>query len=282
MNSVYCRQCKAEIDPSHQFCPKCGTDQTTGTKPLVQQQPPQVIMKPPKSSAPAILTIIGLLIVIAGGSVAVVYMNELGKKNTHSPTKSTPPQRPPVQTAQNSAVPPQQYSSQNSTSARGAVPTANTPTQSQPGIPASSGIVAPSANNQTASPLPPEPGRAPVQMQGRAHIGNAHIGVENDGHGNEQATGRVLIVNDGPYAITDFRLGLKVLTTEYALVPFEGSLQYPTPILSRRIEPGGSLEVPVMTTGVYMSYSTYNSKEVTLQATIDGPPGTLTDAVSVQ
>ena len=118
-------------------------------------------------------------------------------------------------------------------------------------------------------------------MEGRAHIGDARLSFENDGHGHEQCVGRVLIVNDGPYTITDFRLGLNVSVGDYALVPFEGSIDYPTAILSRRIGPGGSLEVPVMTTGVYSSFSVYGMKQVTLQASLDGPPGIVTDKKDV-
>lgn len=127
--------------------------------------------------------------------------------------------------------------------------------------------------------LPLEPAPRPIQEDGSAHLGDARIKFINDGHGGEIAVGRVLIVNDGPHQLTDFRLGLKVNGLTYALVPFEGNPDNPRPIysFSRRIPPGGSLDCPVMTTGKYMSYSVYGSKQVTMNAALDGPPGVVSD-----
>jgi hypothetical protein len=97
----------------------------------------------------------------------------------------------------------------------------------------------------------------------------------------ENCLGRVMVVNDGPYDLLDFRLGLKVNGATYALVPFEGSLRFPMPIINRRLSPGGSLDCPVSTTGVYTSFSAYSSKTVVLEATLDGPPYTVTDERSL-
>jgi hypothetical protein len=105
--------------------------------------------------------------------------------------------------------------------------------------------------------------------------------VENDGEGHETCVGRVAVVNDGPYELTDFRLGLEVSGITYALVPFEGSLEYPTPIYYRHISPGGSMDVPVMTTGYYTSYYAGGIKQIHLEASLDGPPGLVTDTVTV-
>jgi hypothetical protein len=93
--------------------------------------------------------------------------------------------------------------------------------------------------------------------------------------------GRVLIVNDGPYNVVDFRLSLKVNGMAYVLAPYEGTTDMPIPIISRHIAPGGSLDVPVMTTGYYSSYSVYGMKSVVLDASLDGPPGIVTDEASV-
>ena len=93
--------------------------------------------------------------------------------------------------------------------------------------------------------------------------------------------GRVLIENTGDYPILDFRLSLEAGTGEWALIPFEGSLQYPTSIYSRRIEPGGSMEVPVMTGGYYTSYSAYGVKKINIEATVDGSPSKVFDSATV-
>lgn len=130
--------------------------------------------------------------------------------------------------------------------------------------------------------LPPEPGPRPLpREEGHAHLGNASLHVVNDGSGHETCVGRVLIVNDGPYNVADFRLSLKVNGLAYVLAPYEGTVDLPMPIVSRHIAPGGSLDVPVMTTGYYSSYSVYGMKSVVLNASLDGPPGVVTDEASV-
>lgn len=130
--------------------------------------------------------------------------------------------------------------------------------------------------------LPSEPAPLPRQRPlGSAHVGDARLGVENDGQGRETCVGRVLIVNDGPYNVTDFRLGLWTAGGTYVLAPFEGNLSSPSPIYSRRLRPGETLDCPVMTTGYYPSYSVHGMKKVTLTATLDGPPGIITDECSL-
>lgn len=154
-------------------------------------------------------------------------------------------------------------------------------------VPTGNASAAPSLTPDPSSPvahlmLAPEPLPQPIpQLQGSAHIGGAQLSVENDGEGHETAVGRVLVVNDGPYEITDFRLGLKVNGLTYALVPFEGSLDFPTPILSRSISAGGSLDVPVATPGAYMSYFAGGVKYIDLEASLSGPPGIVTDETTV-
>ena len=121
----------------------------------------------------------------------------------------------------------------------------------------------------------------PTPVQGSARIGDVHLSVINDGEGHERCFGRVLIVNNGPYAITDFTLGVDVMGTTYVLAPFEGSISAPMPIYYRHIPAGGTLDVPVMTTGYYPSYSASSMKTVDLDAALDGPPGEITDSAHV-
>lgn len=164
------------------------------------------------------------------------------------------------------------------------------PVKGQAGLPAENEdaakpMASPTPNTNNDSPvatLPPEDSPRPVnRLAGRVRLGDARLSFENDGLGHEQALGRVLIVNDGDYAITDFRLILEAGAGSWSLIPFEGSTAYPTPILSRRIEPGGQLDVPVMTGGYYISYSVYGPHKIRVEATVDGPPGVVSDEATV-
>jgi hypothetical protein len=142
--------------------------------------------------------------------------------------------------------------------------------------------IAPSDENQSQSRLRDEPNPRPIaDKRVSVRIADASLSSENDGDGHEQAIGRVVIENRGHYRVTDFRLLLSVNGSEYALAPYEGTRAHPTPIshFERAIPPGGRLSIPVMTPGWYRSYSTHGSKTVIMEATIDGPPGVLTDEV---
>lgn len=251
-------------------CPRCSGVQNGTIKLAVNINPPA---PPSTNSESSRAVVIGITImVLAIIIIAITYMNGINsipgrKKFASAKEPAVAPQFPP-------RVP------------RNSTPQGNEKIRKMTYEPQPDNSLPPGksqSNNIQPQSLPPDPApRAPVNMRGRAHIEDAHISFENDGHGHEQAIRRVLIVNDGPYSITDFRLGLKVLASEYSLVPFEGSISYPRSLLSRRIEPGGTLDVPVMTTGVYASYSIYGSKEVTLEATLDGPPGIVTDVRNMQ
>ena len=144
--------------------------------------------------------------------------------------------------------------------------------------------------------------------QGRAHIADARLSVENYGPdprelelligavssmprsfstvgpplpSRESCHGRVKVVNDGPYNVTDFYLDLRVGGLTYVLIPFEGTLSYPVRIYNRRIGPGGWMDVPVTSGGYYSSYSAYSTKYVILHAFLDGPPWVVTHEVMV-
>jgi hypothetical protein len=95
------------------------------------------------------------------------------------------------------------------------------------------------------------------------------------------AGGRVVIVNDGPYEITDFRISLQIAGTSYELMPFSGSPDSPVPLVSRSIKAGDRVEIPVMTTAPYRNDNLDIAYRVVLRASLDGPPGTVTDSISV-
>ena len=136
------------------------------------------------------------------------------------------------------------------------------------------------SSNQDSLPIEAPPSSTHHLIAG-VKLSDAKISFENDGHGHEQAIGKVLIQNNGDFTITDFRLSLTAGTGEWALIPFEGSIEFPRSILSRRIEPGGSLEVPVMTSGYYTSFSVYGTKQVSIEATTDGTPAKIFDTANI-
>jgi len=131
----------------------------------------------------------------------------------------------------------------------------------------------PDPNAMPPVDVPPPPLPTPPVSNGRVYITNAHLSVINDGNDHEFCNGEVTIVNDTPYNVTDYELSVNVLGTSYVLMPYEGTIQFPTPILDRTIAPGEALTVPVMTTGEYFSVSAYGVRTIHLEATLDGPPG---------
>lgn len=122
---------------------------------------------------------------------------------------------------------------------------------------------------------------APAVPAGAVHLADASLATRDDENGQQWAIGSVVIVNDGPYAITDFRLTLRVNGSGYALTAFNGAIDNPQPLLVRTIAAGQRLEVPVMTSNGYPSGLATLAKTVTVRATIDGPPGTVTDTIPV-
>lgn len=105
----------------------------------------------------------------------------------------------------------------------------------------------------------------PMQGYGSVTLAGAQIASQLDENGNAMIGGVVGIVNDGDYAITDVRLTLNV-----------GGVAYPLTLMEPvgRIEPGEEIAVPIMASGAFAE----GIPTVTLQATVDGPPGVITDA----
>lgn len=273
IDNVYCRNCKTEIAQTVQICPRCGCDQQFRLTPANE------------SNKNLVKTITGVAALLAIGGCVFIGVHQATTGTVDKPHNASEKRKIQPPSASSGVRP-------NSNMGTAGLPTRD---QLQPGPGLPSGQVktddTPTANVPPEQPAPSDRTNAslgteplpqpPVQMRGKAHIGNAHFSFENDGHGNEQCVGRVLVVNDGPYAITDFRLSLGVLSGDYALVPFEGSLRLPSPIYYRRIEPGSSMDVPVMTTGIYSSFSVYGLKSVSLEASVDGPPGVVWDKKSL-
>lgn len=276
--TVFCLKCRLSISSVDKFCPHCGESQSYETWQLKtiersQQEAQETEITRRRRDHPLLWPLvsilltgsfIGMFIYLKNNSFSLTASDKNAKINgrnkkektnsqtTTAPTQFTNPNNP-IKTQVSS-----QGRSVNEHPVNSRVP-----------------------NNKSLGYEPPP--RPVPNSPDSVRIGNARIAVENDGHGHEFATGRVLIVNNGRYPVTDFRLGLEVMGLTYVLAPFEGSLTHPRPIYSfdRHIPPGGQLDVPVMTTGEYSSYSAYGIKKVTLQASIDGPPGIVTDEVTI-
>ncbi len=250
---VYCRKCRQQIASDITECPFCGNDITQGSRIPHANGPVRRSWAIPAIISIGAITLIAVVVMVSGRGTSSDVQQKLNplaaKSNSQRPTRIAPTtsQRPSVHTAPNTSAYP----------------------NSQP-------------STVGQSPLPYEPAPRPVPKPlGEAHIGGAHLVVQNDGQGHEICVGRVLIVNDGPYNIIDYRLGLEVNGLPYVLVPYEGSLDNPMTIYDRHIPPGGSVDCPVSTMGTYASYSKYGMKKVLLTVTLDGPPGTITDECSV-
>jgi hypothetical protein len=119
------------------------------------------------------------------------------------------------------------------------------------------------------------------QAQGTARLASVKIDTQPDGHGNENAIGTVVIVNTGPYEITDFSLVLRVNGVPTTLTPFEGNVNYPMPISSRHIPPHGQLQVAVVSPSAYPAGSVA-ARSVLLTATFDKSAGQATDTAELR
>ncbi|MFI5386888.1 MAG: hypothetical protein ACHQ50_12305 [Fimbriimonadales bacterium] len=241
-------------------------------KPLVEVSPasPPDQSQPERSKKPIGLGIVILLL------VALVCMLGIWK---HASAVGRPPQEPSAgsQSSEHashglSGVPIPPPSAQIGSSAPADGPATET----------SKSDSTPSAdsNADASQATAQDPVTSDTQL-GSVHLADASLAIRDDDSGQEWAAGKVVIVNDGPYAITDFRLTLRVGGANYTLTPFNGSPDNPLPMQNRELEPGQRLEVPVLTNSPYPAGPNTLVKTITVRATIDGPPGTVTDSVQV-
>src|SRR5580658_9572550 len=94
LDTMYCRQCKVVIDSTHEFCPKCGASQKTGTKPLAPQV---VIMQPERSSIHIVVTVLAIIATCGFGTAGYLYVRDSDAMN---------PDKAHKKTAKSSASPP--------------------------------------------------------------------------------------------------------------------------------------------------------------------------------
>ena len=129
-------------------------------------------------------------------------------------------------------------------------------------VPESDAAPDPDATDQTEpAPIVEEP--VLVVGFGSVALGGAQFVTVVDEFGNGTPVGSVEIANNGDFAIYDYRLTLEIGGFSYPLQPIEG---YP------RIEPGDQVSVPVTAN---MPAGLVGAGSVTIQASVEGPPGTV-------
>jgi hypothetical protein len=101
-------------------------------------------------------------------------------------------------------------------------------------------------------------------------IGDVMVDTEQDDSGDTFAVGHMTIVNTGVNEITTFNITMDTGDGVFSLVPFEGSIDDPQTITDRRIPPGGFLDVPVMSEGIFQTANPHGQKVITLNATEGG------------
>ncbi|HZH98146.1 MAG TPA: hypothetical protein VEX38_04180 [Fimbriimonadaceae bacterium] len=141
-----------------------------------------------------------------------------------------------------------------------------------------SGAAQPQNGAEETDPAEPEQSSEP--LLGSMRVASAQLFTEETGAETGRMYGTVTIINDGDYAITDYRLTLEIGGTTYSLRPVDGGMDGVQS--SRRTIPAGSqLSVPVMASGLPAELLREEGRTVTVQARIAGPPGTLIDSVTV-
>ncbi len=121
---------------------------------------------------------------------------------------------------------------------------------------------------------------APDQASSIVQIGAAQVATEQDQDGNSFAVGHVTVVNTGPNEISNFTITMTTPDGTYTLVPFEGTIENAAVITNRRIPPGGYVDVPVMTEGVFQSSAPFGQKIINVSATENGIVAT--DSMTIQ
>jgi hypothetical protein len=101
-------------------------------------------------------------------------------------------------------------------------------------------------------------------------IGEIAVDTEQDDSGDTFAVGHMMIVNTGVDEISTFNITMETGDGVFTLVPFEGTIDNPQTITDRRIPPGGYLDVPVMSQGIFQTANAHGPKVVTLSATEGG------------
>ena|GEM_PF-4368400 len=126
------------------------------------------------------------------------------------------------------------------------------------------------ADDETDDDIPdvPEDDIAPVPAA--VVIGSAEVGSENDGDGHEVAYGHIQVINPSSYPITSLTILMATSGGSYPLAPISGSANSPIPLENVSIPAGGSLDIPVMSDGMYSSLDPTTPKTITVQATEDG------------
>jgi hypothetical protein len=247
-----------------QICPYCGTD-TEGVNPCPhcggavgpQGYVPQARIRESKSDfdwRPWALFLLALFVICA------LIVDRRRHNGGATETESVVTERTPTQKI-------------------GATPLVDLPPDQSPQP--TSVVLSSTPSQKTAAPATPEaaaeapatepeenaPTAAPSQF---VQISSAGIESDQDDNGDTFALGRVVIFNNGPQEITNYNVSLNTGDGIFGLTPFTGNLDSPQAITNRRIPAGGSVDVPVMTEGLFQTGNASGDKIVTVTATEAG------------
>lgn len=136
------------------------------------------------------------------------------------------------------------------------------------------------ATTSAGTQAEPQETTLPVE-QGSIQLLDARLAMSEETEGQAMAGGRVIVVNDGPYDVTDYRVTLLVGGTSYALTPFSGNPDNPVALVVRTIGAGERVEIPVMTMSPFRHNRALTTYQVNLRVTMDGPPTTITRSIAV-
>lgn len=259
--SATCPFCGSEtggLDP----CPKCG-----GALGVVPSGPEARFVEVPRRFdwRPWLLTLFVLLMlvgvavyrnrprhVILAGAVAKAPVKAKRGKIGSSPMLGLPVQTESDVDAVDDATPPDDTAVPKP--AQAAAPSTATPETGEVARP-------PETTDDSASV---------DQPSDLVRIGDIAVDTEQDDSGDTFAVGHVMIINTGVDEISTFNITMETGDGVFTLVPFEGSIDNPQTITDRRIPPGGYLDVPVMSQGIFQTSNAHGPKVITLSATEGG------------
>jgi hypothetical protein len=260
----YCVSCKKVIPEDATCCPFCGADQTyPGYARKAQSQNITLRLPKPRRSRQSqnweiTLTALLLLAILIG-----VGLN-------HTPVSFPSGYREPLKGKRflPPVLPPPSGIQPNASQPSNAPPT---PPSSNPSADTNVPQPPTGANNPPASTNPsPLPLNLPVPIpdMGTVKITDAEINFVGDTIGDDiMAAGRVTITNTTNHYVQS----VKLIIGDYfgpELVPFEGTVDNPSPIFDTSIPPQSSESFPVMTTGEF-SGMLYGPHKISMEADMD-------------
>lgn len=262
----YCVSCKQVIPEDAITCPFCGADQRNPS--LLAKDPttnitlrfPNAHMIHKKRALTISIAAIVVLVLIEGLSLHSANNNGQSPKNI-SPRNLNPGFRP----SSNASIPVNPRYQYNVN------PSPTAPSPAHPSQQASGGAaVTPQAGNANSPQTNSIPSSFPIPAPdiGSVKISDASINFVGDElSGETVAAGRVVITNTTNHTVSSVKL---ILGDSFGpeLMPFEGTVDDPTPIIDTSIDPHSSVSFPVKTSGEFVG-DVYGTHTVSMEADMD-------------